>query len=452
MDESRKTILFASTALALVLIAWISSPGRITPDVFTDQGDPFFPDFEDPNEAASLEVIDFNSETGIAIPFKVVNKGGLWSIPSHNGYPADGKERLAKTAAGVIDIKRDDFRTANVAEYEACGVVDPLDETATDLGGRGQRVTVRGPNEQVLADFILGRDVPARSGFRFVRVPGEKRVYAARIDVEISTRFADWIETDLLQLEKFRVGRIVIDDYSVNERNLSIDRQDELTLTRSGRSWSADQMKKTQIIDSITMADLLSAIDSLQIVGVRLKPKGFSEQLGGGSSEMTMSQADMRSMQSHGFYLSTDGRLLANKGELRIDTDQGVVYTLRFGEVLFGSGTALTAGTSAEGGGSDLTESRYLFVTALFDADKFKEPTKPEDETFRTRPDSLWNEGDRENKKLYDKWSQWEQKVESGKELTARLNARFADWYYVISSESFEELHPGRDRLVVDGS
>ncbi len=125
----------------------ITTPSRVTPDAFLDQGEPFYPEFNDPNEAQSLEVIRWDEETGEAIPSKVVFADGRWSIPSHNNYPADGADRLAKTAAGAIGINKDDYRSDNVSDWEACGVIDPLDESASSLSGRGERVTIRVAND-----------------------------------------------------------------------------------------------------------------------------------------------------------------------------------------------------------------------------------------------------------------------------------------------------------------
>ncbi len=110
MNESKKTIIFAGVALAIALLAFITTPRRVTPDAFLDKGELFFQDFTNPNDAITLEVIDYDAETGTAIPFKVTKNNGIWTITSHQEYPADGKDRLAKTAAGVIVVKKDDFR------------------------------------------------------------------------------------------------------------------------------------------------------------------------------------------------------------------------------------------------------------------------------------------------------------------------------------------------------
>ena len=43
----------------------------------------FYAEFTDPAVAASLEVIDYDEDSGTASPFKVQVKDGVWSIPSH---------------------------------------------------------------------------------------------------------------------------------------------------------------------------------------------------------------------------------------------------------------------------------------------------------------------------------------------------------------------------------
>ena len=169
-------------------------------------------------------MVAFDEATASARPFRVTNQDGIWTIPSHNDYPADGADRLARTAAGVIGITRDDFRSDNVADHEALGVLDPLDEAATGLTGRGTRVTLRGDNDVALADFIIGHELEDRPGFRFVRLPDQKRVYAARMEIDLSTSFADWIEKDLLLVERTDIDQVVLYDYSIDERNAEYQR------------------------------------------------------------------------------------------------------------------------------------------------------------------------------------------------------------------------------------
>ena len=171
--ELRRTQTIAGAALLLTVLAAVSAPRNPEPSDFVDLGEPFFPGFEDPEEAMSLEIIEFDAATAEAIPFRVQNVNGIWTIPSHHDYPADGEDRLAQTAAGVMLLEKDDFRSENVADHPALGLVDPLDEGAVSLIGRGRRVTVKAGGDRVLADLIIGNQVPDREGSYFVRVPGK---------------------------------------------------------------------------------------------------------------------------------------------------------------------------------------------------------------------------------------------------------------------------------------
>jgi hypothetical protein len=449
MNETKKTIWFAGTAVILVIIALLLAPGRITPTAFLDQGEPFFPDFTDPNTATTLEVFEYDEATGAARPFKVTFNSGRWTIPSHHNYPADAKDRLAQTAAGVIGIKKDDFRSDNTTDHELCGVVDPLDETVLGLSGRGRRVTLKGPEGNTLADFIVGHEIEGREGFRFVRVPDQKRVYAVRMDIDLSTNFADWINTDLLEVEKTKIDQVILLDYSINERTLRIDQRENLVLSMDGQEWKANNMKSAQQVDSTLREQLLTAIDSLSIVGVRPKPEGLSNNLMEKTDGASIGTSERMSLQSKGYYLTREGDLKSNEGELQVRSTDGVVYTLRFGEILYGSGLAVTAGTEGEGSQDGSAENRYLFITARFAESLFPEPPEAQYLDFLSKPDSLLTDADREQKRVFDEHERWQRKVDQGRAASDRLNNRFAEWYYVISADSFDKLNLSRAELVV---
>jgi len=450
MIETRKTLIYAGVAVGLALLAFICSPKKITPDMFVDQGEAFYPEFTDPNEARTLEVVEYDDATGSPRAFKVTFENGRWVIPSHHNYPADAQDRLARTAAGVIDLKKDDYRSDNLADHESFGVVDPLDESA-GLAGRGKRVTMKGAGGEVLFDLIIGNVVTGHPNLRYARLPDQKRVYATRADVEISTRFEDWIDSDLLQLAKEDVQRVVINDYTINERTRSVNRRDNLSLRLDGDRWTSAGMSSSNQIDSAVITDLLATLDDLTIVGIRPKPTGLSVTLKQASPEAGLSQSDRISLQQRGFYMTRDGQLMSNEGELLVTAANGVRYTLRFGEVVHGSGLAVTAGTdegsSADNSGS--AQNRYLFVTTEFLPDMFPEPAKPGDTDFQKKPDSLWSDTDRDNKARQDAHLEWQRQVTLGRQTSQELNTRFADWYYVISSESFGKLHRSRSELIV---
>ena len=146
-----------------------------------------------------------------------------------------------------------------------------------------------------------------------------------------------------------------------------------------------DGLPADKELDSDKLRTLTDALADLKIVGVRTKPAGLTRDLKKSTSEGITIRESIASLQSKGFYLTKDGQLLSNQGDVLVYTDEGVVYTLRFGEVFFGAGNELTAGSpdDAEKKGEDkatsskdkdqakknegTTENRFVMVTVAFD-------------------------------------------------------------------------------------
>jgi len=103
-----------------------------------------------------------------------------------------------------------------------------------------------------------------------------------------------------------------------------------------------------------------------------------------------MTQDEQYSLQSKGFYLARqDGRLLSNEGDVRVYSTDGVIYTLRFGEVLVGpDANSDLSGDSPSDRGQGGAANRYLFISCEFDPSYFPEPAKPTSMDFQNKPEA----------------------------------------------------------------
>jgi hypothetical protein len=210
-------------------------------------------------------------------------------------------------------------------------------------------------------------------------------------------------------------------------------------------------MTEEQQVEKYKVNELLRTLDELKIEGVRPKPDGLTASLEKTSGGFSISQSDMLSLQTKGFFFSSEGQLLSNEGELQAITKKGVTYTLRFGEIVYGSGTAVSAGTKpGEEKEGQPGENRYLFITTAFDPSRFPEPPVPDNTDYLDKPDSLWTSEDHHMKSMQLAHDEWERNVEEGRTLSDELNRRFAKWYYVISAESFDKLRVERSTLIKD--
>ncbi len=411
MRETAKTLLFCVAAVAIAVAAAMIEPAARTPSILKDEGEVLFPRFTNPLAAKSLEIIEYDEATATARPFKVEFRRGRWVIPSHFNYPADAKDRLAKTAAALVDLHKDIVRSDTVEDHAKYGVIDPLDQKVTSLSGRGKRVTLRDDQGAMLADLILGYPVKEKPGYRYVRLPGQKRTYAVKTDADPSARFEDWIEADLLKIAAASIRRITINNYSINQTLGRVENAETVALVRepSGKNdqWTVPGAAR---VNTAAIQGLVNTLDHLRIAGVQQKPPGFAETLKA-SKGIQVSLESMMSLRSKGFFVTPDGRLLSKEGELQVETANGLVYWLRFGEVVSG-GTA-TATTASKPAAS---ENRYLFVIVTYD------PARE---------------------------SRYSGSTTAASEKTARdLSARFADWYYVVSGADAAKLRLKRKDLV----
>lgn len=467
-SELNKTLAFVVVAVVLTGAAFVKIPDRTGTDLaFNDQGTKFFPEFSDPFACTDLEVVDYDSGTATARQFKVMFKDGKWIIPSHHSYPADAKDRLAKTAGSVMDLTKDTIRSDRAEDHEKLGVLDPLDMKAP-LKGRGKRVTLRDKSEKVLADFIIGDEVKDHPGQRYVRVPNQKRTYGVNVKAELTTRFGDWIETNLLKLDASRIRSITFDGHKVDPEAQRIIQGEKLTISRkdSVQPWQFDQqIPAGEELNTDKLSALTTALGDLKIVGVRPKPEGLSRELKVASTNEVKptTQAALQSLVAKGFYPTRDG-IYSNQGDVVIKTDEGAVYTLRFGEALFATGDQLTAGEKEEQekakddkkSSEGTTENRYLMVTVGFDPSLIPVPEKPKtdlvipDDPFQKAPDDpkrIAEEKAAKEKEDAEKAARQKQIDDAEKRVKA-LSDRFADWYYVTPGDSFRSISLDRAALL----
>lgn len=222
--------------------------------------------------------------------------------------------------------------------------------------------------------------------------------------------------------------------------------RDEVTLSRDGDAWQMARVPAGKETDTYKVNNLIRTIDELSIEDVRPKPEGLTASLSRAGGGVSITQSDMMSLQGHGFYFARDGRLVSNEGEVLARTVDGVTYTLRFGEVAVGTGTA-AADAAAE---APAGENRYLMISASFDPALFPEPAKPSSRSFEGKADSLLTQEERRQKDVQAEHDRWQNRVAAGQKRADELNARFAQWYYVISGASFDALHLKRADLVRD--
>jgi hypothetical protein len=509
MTESQKTLTYVVIA-AVMAVAGIflapRGPQGAKEGIEALIGTEFYKDFKNPSEATSIEVISYDPATATATPFSVEFKDGLWRIPTRFNYPADAKDRLAKAAASVIGLKREALAGRTEAEQAEFQVLDPKSEKAENLKGIGNRLTLR-KGTTVLADYIIGKQVPNRTGYYYVRKPDEKQTFIAKVELNLSTKFTDWIESDVLNIDGYRLTRLDIMKHSLeirqNRARLVGQEQNILTRKNSSDPWKLEGLDEaTEELKQDEVRKIVDALDNLKIVGVRPKPESLRRELKDNEG-ITLDADTQDDLASRGFFFIPTSRgggmqMISMEGDLTAGTDQGVEYEMHFGTVFEGTDEEIELGfakpSSEEGEKKDddakegeekqnesksvpKKKSRFIFVTARVNpvllGPEPEEPIKPEPPPEGENeaegddapadaaaavgggapdPKTAYEEALKKyeaDKTKYDSdLKTREDKLKEAEDKVKSLNARFADWYYVISAESFENLRPGRDTLV----
>lgn len=301
--------------------------------------------------------------------------------------------------------------------------------------------------------------------------------------------------------------RLAYNDAGTPKWKLTMDDQyvpDEAT---GEGKWAPAKLADDEEVNQARLDEMKTALDDLKIVDVRRKPKGLSANLKA-SGDFIKSRETVESLASKGFFaakLDDKVELFSNNGETRVDMKDGVQYVLRFG------GAAVDTGGPAEKGkDKPAGMNRYLFVMAEFNPDAIPKPeleklpgdepkpaegekategekpaktdeAKPEEgkadapkpaesktdspkpeesKADEAKPEAAKADAPKAETKPSDterqaiekrnkmKTDEYEAKVKKGQDRVKELNARFADWYYVISEDVFKKIHLTREDIV----
>ena len=376
------TLAFVASAAVLSVVAARVQPESYRTAIFSDQGEDLFPALTDAASVQSIEIVDYNSEQAVARPLKVELRKGRWVLASHGDYPAEARDRLAQTAGALVGLKKDSVASDRWEDQAQYGVIDPLDQKNASLTGRGKRVTLLDGHGTKLAEIVLGSAPQSKPGFRYARLPGEKRIYLVKTTADPSARFEDWVEADLLKVGVADITKLTVNSYTIDELAGTLANLRRRVMVPNGENWDAAAKTAAQ-----TLA-------GLRVVGARAKPKLLADQLR--ERKLTLSLETVMSLRARGYFVLPTGQLLANAGEVVVETKQGYVYTLRFGE-LASSSIDGEAGQSSPTAAAKTGEDRFLFATVS--------SRNPETEA-----------------------------------RAKALDSKFADWYYIVSGADFAKL------------
>jgi hypothetical protein len=545
MTEKTKTLLFVLVAVVILLVAWAAQPRRLEERPPELVGQLLVPADFDPLKAASLEIVKYDEKEARVETFEVAHdkQKGVWSIPSHENYPADAKEHMAEAATTFVGAKILQLVSESPGDHKQYGVLEPDPRDPSE--GMGTRVIIKDKDNNPMVAVIIGKKVPGQSDLYYVRRVGQDQVFVVSLNTDrLSTRFEDWIEKDLLKLNPWDIKEVEIRDYSVDIVRGIIIQRGQMTLEYNDTGdprWKLVQdlqaterglqqqgLGPDEELNTTKLDDMKFALDDLKIVDVNRKPPGLSADLKAEQTLISNKEA-VENLAARGFYPArVDDRyeIVSNEGEIRVLMKDGVEYLLRFGGPAGTGRTEEKQTPKPESKPGEKTPeqkttpgmNRFIMVTARFNESAIPKPElqplpeetppktdsqpkpqaspaanpaeaktepqpapasqtsaepKPEakpahpSETTpteksqpegkeKTEPKKSPEEAKKELEKRREeikkenerKQKEYQEKLEQGRKKAKELNDRFADWYYIISEDTYKKIRLSRSDIV----
>lgn len=355
MKENSKSIIFIGVAAACVALALSSIPQKIDPASQGNRmGQALFETF-DPRQATGIEIVEIDEENLEAKSLEVAQTEKGWWIrrPQKADYPANADNQVKDVSTILLDLRILDTASDGAGEHAKYGVLDPSSANPGDRGV-GKSIALKNRSGSNLAQLIIGNEVEGLSGTRYVRIPEQSTVFTAemRNANNVSTKFVDWVEKDFLDLDKWNIKRVTLDNYEVNLAKGQLNRKDKpYVLDYENSEWklSGTTLSDKEELNKEKLDALKDAFDDLEIIDVESKPEILVSNLKQGNEFFSnlkdaKNQAVVQSLQQKGFYTvavqNPQGqqvpKVVSNKGEIIVGMKDGVEYVLRFGDIYRG--------------------------------------------------------------------------------------------------------------------
>jgi uncharacterized protein DUF4340 len=511
MNETIRTAVYVAAGLVAAVAAFATRPVSRPPVVLGPMpGTVLFPKFTDPLEARSLDIQQYDEANAKTKSFRVEERAGIWVIPSHGGYPADAADQLKSVSETLSGLTVLGTASMSSKDHELFGVVDPTNPSV-GATGVGTLITLANSNGDDVLSLIVGKAVEGALNQHFVRKPKEDVVTVAKIDLtKLPTEFEKWIEKDLLKVSTWDVSKVFLKDYAIlpTVQGATLIKRMEADLGYdSGKGeWALNSLKvpsrdgpremklgEQEELNKQKLDDLRNALGDLKIVDVKAKPEGLGNSLRVSADKLSRDQ--MVNLQKFGFYPqpAADGSLdiYGANGEVLIETKDGVLYFLRFGDIA--DTDAVSAAAAPAPGGKPEDEKvkihRYLFVTtqvapSVLELPKLEEepaaPATVEPKPAEPKPaeeagkadasktgEKAGEKGDDKQPPVIDpqqaereaiknankrKMDAYNDKKKKAEVRVKELNARFAGWYYVVAEDVYKKIRLGRSDIVKEST
>lgn len=403
-------------------------------------GKPLFESFE-AKDVRRITVVEFDPTRNDLKQIELRRSGETWLLPGFQNYIANNPTQISM-ALNSVNANVLEQRANETQDHVEYGVVDPAEfATPVPRNSLGRKIVLHDRNNVELASLIVGSapQDPSnqRQNRRFVRITGEPAVYTAEVPPSgLSTNFADWIDSNLLQinpdipgetlmLNRYRVPADKIDDPAA----IQWDYQLKFDLTTQQPSVRKNdqaprfvELEQSQAnLSALSQAGMLLSSQLCQ--DVRRKPQSVINALKNPQSSSLEVLKPLNSFGIHAFNQQSGNskkvQFQGTHGSLIITTVDGVSVQMVIGSPV--DSTNL----------QDNSDGHLMMLLASFDASRYPQP------------ESISEDADDQTKRAYLRQVEdRKQQLELIQRRVEQINEEFANWFYVMPAATALGLLP----------
>jgi hypothetical protein len=422
MNQTGTTVLIVAIAVVLCAAAVVLRPGVAGDGTYDDQGELFHPGFTDLSECREIEIRMADRATGAIrnLELRFDDSGG-WRATTHENFPADMFTSIQRLG-GFVGLAKAAIVSDDPSTHRLYGVIDPANQRGSAPSEVGRQYTFKDSNRRIIADLIVGKQVSrdGAAGMVYARVPGRDRVYEAQLDLTMSyppgtnnwldADLTDWIDIDPMKFSQQQIMRIRLNRYDVEEQALIpgqpafgervtvIGREVvDIEYDKDNNKWlvAGIDPEREEVIQEVARA-VGHAIDVATVEGATRKHATLQKWMDDGdvapivpatelpAPQATGNQPGQRIFwatggngQNTGFLLEEHSkRIFSNLGEVIMELNSGLRYTLRIGEVTVSTESAPGA-SDAEAVSAEARALRYVILEVEWDDALMPEPVAP---------------------------------------------------------------------------
>ena len=324
---------------------------------------------------------------------EIERKDNNWVLPQHYFYKADAGTRIGDLVNSLLNIEIGEPLLVNSEDFAEYQLHDPQKDQMAD-SQFGRRLGLWINDGSNVLDIIIGAEVPGEEGRHYMRFVDSNQVYQIYFDQLLPVRFADWVQTTLLEIDPQKIRYLQLRQYSFDEETTKV--RPGLTVqfarNRADGLWQSPNAPEGHVSNDAAVYRIIRTAVQADIHGV----KPFVR--------------DPEKIKQYGFFPNYNlgvaaGRdpIVGNEGVVVIGTNEGIYYNLFLGE--------LASLNEAEQGAK---RYRYMLVACRYDI-------KSDD--------------------AYDNTNAKE-RMQQGTETVKRLNKEFGKYFYIIEDDDFKKLRP----------